>query len=258
MSTVSIEEANFVDRMINGKYRVKMPAFLAAHDSFDNWERERFESMEKNLKQGDVLFDVGAETGHISAIYARFVGPENMVLFESNPDNWQNIKATWEAEGLADPMAGICALVGAKSEIPMHPNYDITYMGAWPIPALTGRVWTPRSYRYIHEHAHNTMQFALDDVADVIGGNFEHGDRMKWPAAITIDVEGAELEVLVGAKNLLKTVRPLVWVSVHPDLMLAHYRRSVKELLSWMAMMEYREEWLATDHEIHYLFRPGR
>lgn len=249
MTTVSIAEANFVDRMINGKYKVKMPAFLAAHDSFDNWERERFDSMEQALKKGDVLFDVGAETGHISAIYARFVGPENMVMFESNPDNWQNIYATWQAEGLADPLATFCGLVSDETKAPDRCNYDAAYLGSWPAPALTGRIWTPRSYRYIHEHAHNTEQTTLDDFAAA---------KKITPAAITIDVEGAEFEVLLGARNLLKTVRPLVWVSVHPDLMLAHYSHSVKELLSLMALLEYRDTWLATDHEIHYLFRPLR
>lgn len=246
MSTISIAEANFVDRKINGKYRVKMPAFLAEHDSFDNWERERFDSMEQTLTRGDVLFDVGAETGHISAIYARFVGPENMVMFESNPDNWQNIYATWQAEGLADPLATFCGLVSDKTEAAKC-NYDSAYLGVWPMPALTGQIWKPRSYRYIHEHAHNTEQTTLDDFA---------ATKKVEPTAITIDVEGAEFEVLKGARNLLRMIRPIVWVSVHPDLMLAHYGHGVKELLNLMNLLDYKETWLATDHEIHYLFRP--
>jgi len=247
MSTVSIAEAEFVPRKLNGgEYTVKMPKFLAEHPSWDNWERERFASMKENLKQGDVLFDVGSETGSISAIYARFVGPENIVLMESNPDNWQNIYATWQAEGLADPLATFCGLVSDQTQVPKT-NYDPAYMGAWPLPALTGRVWTPRSYRYLHEHAHNTAQITLDDFS---------ATKKIIPKAITIDVEGAGFEVLLGARELLKKSRPLVWVSIHPDLMLAHYKHSVKEVLSLMALLNYRDTWLASDHEIHYLFRP--
>ena len=243
---VTIQEANFVDRMINGKYRVKMPAFLAAHDSFDNWERERFDSMEKNLKPGDVLFDVGAETGHISAVYARFVGAQNMVLFEPNPDNWQNIKATWDLEELPTPLATRCALVSDKTHVP-DTNYGLDQLDGWPALAWTGRIWTPRSYRYIHEHAHNTAQIALDDFVK---------DTEIVPKAITVDVEGAEIKVLRGARGVLATIRPLVWVSIHPDLMLEHYKTSVDQLHAFMFECGYDGEYLATDHEVHMLYRP--
>jgi hypothetical protein len=36
------------------------------------------------------------------------------------------------------------------------------------------------------------------------------------PAAIKIDVEGAELLVLEGAKTLLKRYRPILMIAVHP------------------------------------------
>lgn len=246
MSTITIEEANFVDRMINGKHRVKMPAALATHGSFDNWEPERFDSMEKNLRKGQVLYDVGAETGHISAIYARFVGPENMVLFESNPDNWQNIKATWDAEFYERPLATFCGLVSDETKIP-DTNYALGQVHGWPAPALTGRIWTPRSYRYIHEHAHNTAQTSLDDFAF---------SQARSPDAITIDVEGAEMKVLLGAKTLLHAKRPLVWVSIHPDLMKAHYNTTISDIHNFMKFCGYEEEYLATDHEVHMLYRP--
>jgi FkbM family methyltransferase len=245
MSTVSIADAKFVDRLINGKYRVKMPAFLAAHDSFDNWERERFDSMEKNLKQGDVLFDVGAETGHMSAIYARFVGAENMVLFEPNPDNWQNIKATWDVESLATPRATVCALVGNRNSV--EADFDTSQENGWPVVALTGQVWTPRSFRYIHEHAARTPQISIDVFV---------ATRGVAPSAITIDVEGAELEVLKGALLTLQKCRPLVWVSVHEELMRRDYGRELRDIASLMVSAEYYGEYLATDHEAHWLYRP--
>jgi FkbM family methyltransferase len=245
MSTVSIVDAKFVDRIINGKHRVKMPAFLAAHDSFDNWERERFDSMEKNLKQGDVLFDVGAETGHMSAIYARFVGAENMVLFEPNPDNWQNIKATWDVESLATPRATVCALVGNRNSV--EADFDTSQENGWPVVALTGQIWTPRSFRYIHEHAARTPQISIDVFV---------ATRGVAPNAITIDVEGAELEVLKGALLTLQECRPLAWVSIHEELMGRDYGRAPKDIHTLMAAQNYFAEYLATDHEAHWLFRP--
>jgi FkbM family methyltransferase len=249
MSTITIQEANFVDRMVNGKHRVKMPEFLAKHDSFDNWEPERFDSMELHLRRGQVLFDVGAETGHISAIYARFVGPENMVMFESNPDNWQNIKATWDAEGLADPRDTICALVGTE-DVSLTPTPDqfLHFDGErWPLCALTGKIWTPRSYRYLHEHYGVTPRVSIDGYVEKTG---------NIPSAITIDVEGAELEVLRGARKTLGLMRPTVWVSLHEDLMRKHYKSCPRDIHNFMDSCGYGHMYLATDHEIHMMYVP--
>lgn len=255
MTTVSIEEANFVDRWINGKYCVKMPKFLAEHPSFDNWERERFASMEENLKRGDILFDIGAETGHISAVYAQFVGAENMVLAESNPDNWQNIKATWDTMNLSTPLATVNALISDKTV--MASSQPHMQMGDWPECAKSGRIWTPRSYRYVWEHAHNTNQITIDDMSLLLFSDqfFKGLDRKIPPRAITIDVEGAELLVLRGAEVVLKEFSLLVWVSIHPELMKKNLDHDEQMLYSYMRDLGYVGEHLATDHEVHVLFR---
>ena len=47
----------------------------------------------------------------------------------------------------------------------------------------------------------------IDDVAD----------RFGMPRLLKIDVEGAELDVLQGARDVLKGAKPLVLVEVHSD-----------------------------------------
>ncbi len=247
MNTVTIAEAQFVDRMVNGKYSVKMPSFLAAHDNWNNWEPERFASIEQNLKRGDTLIDVGAEVGTISAIYARTVGGENMVLLEGNPDNWQNIKATWDLEGLPIPKATFCGLVSDKTEMPEGMDYSAEQSEGWPVCALTGKIWTPRSFRLIHEHAHSTQQIKLDDFVSAM--------TLK-PAGITIDIEGAEYRALSGARETLDRFKPRVWVSVHPDLMERNYQDRPEQIFALMDELGYTKHHLATDHEMHFFFSP--
>jgi hypothetical protein len=67
-----------IDCRVGDRYTVKMPEHIADPVNWEHWEKERCLSMETNLRKGDILFDIGSETGWASAIYARFVGPENM------------------------------------------------------------------------------------------------------------------------------------------------------------------------------------
>ena len=248
--TVSIAEAKFVDREVNGKYTVKMPLALALEGRWDNWERARFQSMHGNLRKGDVLFDVGAETGAMSAIYAQFVGPESMCLFESNPDNWQNVFATWQEMGYPNPKATVCALVGRQTSAAPNPDFDTRQVGGWPVVALTGRIWTPRSFRYLHQHTAGTPQISLDDFCAHTG---------IVPKGITIDVEGGEFEVLEGARNVLIGAHPHLWVSIHPDLAKRDYNRpdiigDVADVIQ--SVGGYIPFALGIDHEHHFYFRP--
>lgn len=245
MTTVSIAEANFVDRLVAGKYHVRMPHHLSLHERWDVWERERFASMESELRPGDVLFDIGAETGEMSAIYAQFVGAENMVLFESNPDNWQTIHATWQANGLADPKATFCGLVSNRHT--SDADFDNSYNGVWPQVAFTGRVFTHRAYRYIHEHAASTPQIGIDEFVVTRG---------IIPRAITMDCEGCEIRILKGAVGTLANHRPLLWASLHDDTALLNYNSTLQDVHELMAKLDYVGTLLADDHEAHWFYRP--
>lgn len=76
-------------------YKFWLPRPLADWDVFDYWEKERFGSMKKHLKYGEILFDIGTEQGWCNLIYAEFVGAENMVLIEPTYEFWGNIRKTY-------------------------------------------------------------------------------------------------------------------------------------------------------------------
>lgn len=228
--------------LVNGRWELILPDAIADWDAITGWERRRFASMEARLRPGMRLFDIGAEHGWISAILASFVGAENMVLVEPSEDFWRNIRLIWEHNGLELPLACVQALVGASCSDTTAPVVH----GAWPA-CSSGEECPPGAYRYLHEpdHVAKTPVMSLDWFVGATG---------IVPDAITVDIEGAETEALLGARAVLREHHPLVWVSIHPDLMERDYGATPAFLHAFMAQQGYAEKHLGTDHEEHWLF----
>jgi FkbM family methyltransferase len=236
---IPLSEVEWVEQLVCDRYKVKIPKFLANyHAWWDWWERCRFKSMEETLKKGTILFDVGAEHGWMSAIYAGFVGAENMCLFEPCPEVWPNIKATWEANKLEFPMMTACGFLGDVEHLSLSCN-----LSAWPEEAKADKLIENMKYRNIWGQGEDTPQSTIDKIS-------------VKPGAITIDVEGAELSVLRGAEETLRNVRPVVWVSLHEKAMAEFYQHTPAQLQEFMASCRYNGTFLGFDHEDHWLFTP--
>jgi FkbM family methyltransferase len=235
-------------RRVNDRYELIVPDAIADWDAPSDWEKTRFASMEANLEPGMVLFDIGTEHGWIAAIYAMFVGPENMVLVEPEPTMWPNIRRTWDANRYAHPKGCLQALLGTRGSPIIHAKGagpQLHNIG-WP-DCAEGPESGAHPYRYLHEPSdvENTPISTIDQLA-----------QWAYPAALTIDVEGAEVAVLAGGLQTLRRHRPLVWVSVHPDLMARDYDTTPAELDALMLDAGYYGDHLGTDHEEHHLYRP--
>lgn len=222
-----------------------LPEPLASWDVFSVWEAERYDSMKKHLKKGDILFDCGAEVGWLSVVYANIVGAENLVLFEPTPEFASNIRLTFKHNNLSDPKAFYGGLLSDKTIMPENIDFDIRHRGIWPETAFTGKIIDKMKYRYIHENSHNTPQITIDDYVRQTG---------IIPNALTIDCEGCDLLILKGAKNTLREYPLKVWVSQHNDLALKNYGIKPGEIETFMEELGYRGDFLAEDHESHFYY----
>ena len=232
--------------LMNGRYGPYiLPDHLADWDALSMWERERTESMEAHLRGDMILYDVGSEHGAQSVIYQSFCGPENMVLIEPSATFWPNLRLIWEHNDLHAPLATVRGLIG--DEYVLVERGSVT-LGGWPSCA-DGVEQPARAYAYIHDPgtSQGITQWRLDNLVPYI---------CVPPDAITIDIEGAELLALRGARATLRIYRPLVWVSIHPDLMERDYGATPDELHEYMTDLDYVGTHLATDHEEHWLFLP--
>lgn len=229
-----------------GRWELWFTDQQADWDVWEYWELERVESMAETLWEGARLFDVGSEHGSMSAILATIVGPQNMVLIESSPEFWPEIYLTWGANGFATPHACWAGLVGDRVVNPEDVNFVAEVVDGWPACARTGgeteNIW---AYRYIRDHLWSTPMTTIDLLSESFGA----------PDAITMDIEGGEYLALLGAERVLREEKPLLWVSIHPDLLQSHHGVTDEQVHSFLTSVGYEGTHLATDHEEHWFFR---
>lgn len=247
----NVDGLKWSEKLVNGKYRVRVPAFNDVHSWWNDWETARFNSMEALLKPGMVLYDIGAFDGWQDAILSRFVGGgHNMVLIEPVAENWANIKATWDANGVEVPLATYMGFIGRRTELFSVTNPEnrelmpIINPSVWPTGPDYSKVIAVTKFKLLAEHRHNTPSIALDDFAKCV----------PHPDALNIDVEGAELEVLQSASRVLEVYKPIVWLSIHREFMRDRYQTEPEEVQALMRSLGYTGTYLGTDHEEHFVY----
>lgn len=196
--------------------------------------------MRHHLEAGQLIYDVGAEEGDMPALWASW--GLDVVLIEPNPKVWPCIRMIWEANDLK-PYAW---WVGFLAEYPwQYGDFDKRFGDSgWPEWAY-GELIPGHGFQHLVEHSDVTPAMTLDGLAEL---TYE-------PDVITMDVEGAEFRVLLGARKVLTYTRPKVFVSIHPEFM-KYYHQTPDDLHAFMDSMDYESKFLTTDHEEHWMFLP--
>lgn len=242
----AVEEIEFVPQLVNRRWVVVLPKFLAEyHQWWDYWELECHLSMDRHLRPGMLLYDVGAFDGWQSAMFSQMVGgPDNMVLIEPVTEMWANTKATWEKNNLLPPHASFLGFAGDYDT----PKAEIA-INHWPEGPDYSQMIKAIKFKLMHEHADSTECLKIDTMV------LRKNACIRPPNALHIDVEGAGLKVLKGAEHTLRLHRPLVWIALHPAFMRERFKTEPEELHEFMASMGYIGTLLAEDHEQHWIFQ---
>lgn len=241
-TTVKINRYEQEGPLENHKWRYELELFepYASWDALSSWEVERFESMQEHIKQDDCLWEVGAEMGLFPAIFSKYM-TSNLILFEPTQEFWPGIKAIFERNKLKDPTGSYAGFLSNKTS-----KHGFVVPG-WPNAANKNKAIEKRKYRNVYDP---------DDRKTVTSIEGDQIPKNYAPDHVSVDVEGAELLVLQGMREVLKQKKPLLWVSVHKDLIQRDYNATAEDVYFFLDDCGYDLEILAEDHETHVFARP--
>jgi FkbM family methyltransferase len=143
--------------------------------------------LRRELQRDDMIIDVGAYVGHISLLLADVVEPRNIFAFEPTPVSFQRLVENWQLNGWLT-QGLFQAAVGAKSGSVFVRDVDR--------PLSTNTV----SSSPYEDHSVEVPLVCLDDCRHLWQG--------RPIGLLKVDVEGYEVEVFRGSKQLLKEERP--------------------------------------------------
>lgn len=197
------------------------PLLLDLQMEKDYWlgtyEPELQSAIQKEVLPGMVVYDVGANVGYVSLLFARAVGPQGQVIaFEALPANLERIRRNLELNPAAAVKPVGVAVVDAARTV----EFLVHSSGAMGKAAgSAGR--KQESYAA-------TLQ-----IPGISLDNYIYAQSNPYPQVVKVDIEGGEVLALPGMRRLLGEVQPLIFLELHgpeaarvawEELSAAHYR----------------------------------
>ena len=156
------------------------------------------ELMAAFIRSGMTVYDIGANVGYQACIAARLVGPTGRVIcFEPLPANADRIEHNREMNAFANMVVRREALGNENGIRPFQVSAKSTF-GA--LVSAKATIETPTEEIDVRVRR-------LDSVVSE--------EKLSPPDWIKIDVEGGEMDALLGARTVINDARPILVIELH-------------------------------------------
>ncbi len=155
-----------------------------------SYEYEKRIIFERTVREGSIVYDIGANVGFYSLLASELVGKKGKVFaFEPNPRNLYYLKKHLELNKVSNVQILEYA-VSDKNEIIMFDETESPSTG----------------------HISSKGNLIVNSVTL---DSLTSDGKILLPDFIKVDIEGAESDFLRGAINILKNSRPVIFLAVH-------------------------------------------
>ncbi|MDF1501030.1 MAG: FkbM family methyltransferase [Anaerolineales bacterium] len=142
------------------------------------------------LRPGDVVLDIGAHVGYYTLLASRLVGPDgNVFAFEPLPRNATYIERHIRINRLENV---------TLSQLAISDRTGTAHFGGG-VSSSTGRIDMTGDLE--------VDTASLDDLLQT--------GKIAPPNVLKIDVEGAEMDVLAGGQETIRSGRPVIFLATH-------------------------------------------
>lgn len=192
---------------------------------FGAFERTTARALARLLPEGGVAIDVGANVGSQTLPMARRVGPRGKVI-ALEPTAWavERLRRNLSLNSaLAKNVSVYAAAAVARGEA-----LSSEYYSSWPVSGAQDR---HAVHAGVTHSAAGSVAMTLDELVEREG--------LSRLDVIKIDVDGGEVRVLRGARQVLSSLRPSLVLEIAPYA-LRERGDSVEELIALLIEARYR------------------
>jgi FkbM family methyltransferase len=227
---------------------IQIPAEYSGH----NWENYETETIRLAVdwarnSHGGLFLDIGSAVGIFSAVVLFANSATTVVAFDSDLGSLVATRRFCKrAKGNLFTVYGFVTDAGSRKTLSEAiTQCELTLQRENP----SGDVGTTR-YVCLNGGQHKEIpRHSLDDL--LRNENLEARSIL-----IKCDVEGAELMVLRGAREILAEYRPTLLLSVHPEALTQH-GHTKESVLRFIQEFGYKVTTVSIDHEEHWWCSPG-
>lgn len=174
------------------------------------------EFVKKQVKNGDIVFDIGANIGYFTLIFAKLVGNKGKVYaFEAEPQNFELLKKNVEINGYQNVILENVAVSKKNGKTELFLSEKNSGMH---------RIY---SSHFCSDKSIQVNMIKLDDYLN----NIKFNDKISF---IKMDVEGSEFGVLEGMEKTLKENEKLTIILEFVPSCIKEYGAQPKDLLNFL------------------------
>lgn len=211
---------------IRGTFLYIDPSYLPAWAEMvcGQYDRVIFDALAGNTDlSGKVIWDVGASFGYHSLVFSKYVGESgNIIAFEPNIHNVFRFRKHIEK----NPEYGkrIILIQKALSDVNGAASFVVgkNVDSGGSCGSHLEKIIPPAKQDDYWSFNCDTIQ---STTADTVVNTLEVGP----PHVIKIDVEGAEELVLLGSREILKRIRPILVIEIHNVVQMYKVQKMINE-----------------------------
>jgi FkbM family methyltransferase len=170
------------------------------------------------LTKDSIFFDIGANTGIYTFNAEKYISPTNINAFEPIPELYFRLKRMFK-----------------KAHIHKLALSDAIGVHNFKIPTIGEDEYKSRGKLNTEYVERGETKCRTIHVRTSTLDSFVNEKNIKDIDFIKIDVEGHELQVIMGGVNTLKALRPVLQIEIEQR----HYERDIKEIIEYVNLLGY-------------------